>query len=76
MKKKLTKADALEVLRRLEDMYPDAKAELDFKNPYELLVATVLSAQCTDVRVNIVTKVLFSESGRCIQTERNATGKA
>lgn len=62
MKKKLTKADALEVLKRLDEMYPDAKAELDFRNPYELLVATVLSAQCTDVRVNIVTKVLFSEA--------------
>lgn len=67
MKKKLTKADALEVLKRLDDMYPEAKAELDFKNPYELLVATVLSAQCTDVRVNIVTKVLFSEAADVYQ---------
>ena len=40
--------------------YPDATAELDFRNPYELLVATILSAQCTDVRVNIVTPVLFA----------------
>lgn len=62
MKKKLTKAVCLEVVKLLEEMYPDAKAELDFKNPYELLVATVLSAQCTDVRVNEVTKVLFKEA--------------
>lgn len=43
----------------LPRIYPDAHCELDFKNPLELLVATILSAQCTDVRVNIVTKVLF-----------------
>ena len=40
--------------------YPDAKCELDFNSPLELLVATVLSAQCTDVRVNAVTPVLFN----------------
>ncbi len=62
MKSKLTKATALEVIERLDQMYPDAKAELDFNSPYELLVATVLSAQCTDVRVNLVTKVLFAEA--------------
>lgn len=62
MKKKHTKPVCLEVVKRLDDMYPDAKAELDFRNPYELLVATVLSAQCTDVRVNEVTKVLFREA--------------
>jgi endonuclease III len=44
----------------LEATYPDARCELDFKNPYELLVATILSAQCTDKRVNAVTPVLFS----------------
>lgn len=43
----------------LPRIYPDAHCELDFKNPLELLVATILSAQCTDVRVNIVTKTLF-----------------
>lgn len=62
LKKKLTKVQCLEVVKRLEALYPDAKAELDFTNPYELLVATVLSAQCTDVRVNEVTKVLFAEA--------------
>ncbi|WP_425492167.1 endonuclease III [Desulfurispirillum indicum] len=43
----------------LEEQYPDAAPELDFDNAFELLVAVVLSAQCTDVRVNQVTKVLF-----------------
>ncbi len=61
MRKKLTKAVASEVIDRLEEMYPDAKAELDFTNPFELLIATILSAQCTDVRVNMVTKPLFEE---------------
>lgn len=45
--------------RRLPEVYPDAHCELDFSNPLELLVATILSAQCTDKRVNIVTKDLF-----------------
>ncbi|NQX97377.1 MAG: endonuclease III, partial [Flavobacteriales bacterium] len=38
---------------------PEAETELEYKNPYELLVAVILSAQCTDKRVNIVTKDLF-----------------
>jgi len=41
--------------------YPDAKCALDFRNPYELLVATILSAQCTDKRVNMVTPALFAK---------------
>lgn len=41
--------------------YPDAKPELDFTNAYELLIATILSAQCTDIRVNKVTAVLFKD---------------
>ena len=53
------KQRAGELLRELPRIYPDAHCELDFKNPLELLVATILSAQCTDVRVNMVTKVLF-----------------
>jgi endonuclease-3 len=44
----------------LEDEYPDAAIELDYSSPWELLVATVLSAQCTDVRVNQVTPELFA----------------
>ncbi|WP_214410016.1 endonuclease III [Sphaerisporangium fuscum] len=47
--------------RILAETYPDAHCELDFGNPLELLVATILSAQCTDKRVNIVTPVLFAK---------------
>ena len=47
------------MFRRLAKAYPDARCSLDFHNPLELLVATVLSAQCTDVRVNQVTPTLF-----------------
>lgn len=50
---------ARRINRSLAQAYPDAHAELDFTTPLELLVATVLSAQCTDVRVNMVTKELF-----------------
>ncbi|GII63080.1 endonuclease III [Sphaerisporangium krabiense] len=47
--------------RILAETYPDAHCELDFGNPLELLVATILSAQCTDKRVNMVTPVLFAK---------------
>ena len=47
------------LLGALEHAYPEAECSLDFHNPLELLVATVLSAQCTDERVNLVTKKLF-----------------
>ena len=47
------------IVKKLLNTYPDAKCELEYKTPYELLVATVLSAQSTDIRVNIVTKELF-----------------
>ncbi len=46
--------------RELAELYPDAHCELDFISPLELLVATILSAQCTDKRVNMVTPVLFA----------------
>lgn len=59
MRKRLTKKEKEEVLLLLNDRYPDAKAELNYKTPFELLIATILSAQCTDVRVNIVTADLF-----------------
>ncbi|HJU90454.1 MAG TPA: endonuclease III [Gemmatimonadaceae bacterium] len=54
-----TPARALEILRRLQKTYPDARCSLDYRNAYELLVATILSAQSTDVRVNLVTPALF-----------------
>lgn len=49
------------ILRRLKRYRPGAKIELEFTNPLELLVATILSAQCTDVRVNEVTRTLFKK---------------
>ncbi|MCC8192683.1 MAG: endonuclease III [Ruminococcus sp.] len=48
-----------EAVRLLKEKYPDAKCSLEYKHPHELLIATRLSAQCTDKRVNIVTKTLF-----------------
>jgi len=53
------KARAAEVFRRLGRAYPDARCSLDYSSPLELLVATILSAQTTDVRVNMVTPALF-----------------
>jgi endonuclease-3 len=50
---------ALEIIAHLKRMYPKAKCSLDFTNAFELLIATILSAQSTDARVNIVTKSLF-----------------
>ena len=49
------------ILDILDKTYPEANISLDFSNPLELLVATVLSAQCTDERVNQVTKKLFKK---------------
>src|SRR5271166_3781386 len=48
-----------EILRRLEATYPEAECALHHRNAWELLVATILSAQCTDARVNMVTPELF-----------------
>lgn len=53
------KTPAPEVARLLKKSYPEAKCSLNFSTPLELLVATILSAQCTDERVNVVTKELF-----------------
>lgn len=50
---------AREIVARLKREYPDAHCELDYRNAFELLAATILSAQCTDVRVNLVTPELF-----------------
>lgn len=55
------KARAREVVRILAETYPDARCALNHSNAYELLVATILSAQSTDVRVNIVTPALFAK---------------
>ncbi len=50
---------AAQVMEALRKLYPEAKPELNFRNPYETLIATILSAQCTDKRVNQVTARLF-----------------
>lgn len=55
---------APEIIKRLTKAHPDAHVALDFTNPLECLVATILSAQCTDERVNIVTKALFKKYTR------------
>jgi len=55
----LSKSRIQEILKRLEKAYPDAKCALEHSNPFQLLVSTILSAQCTDVRVNMVTPELF-----------------
>ncbi|AFY70077.1 endonuclease III, DNA-(apurinic or apyrimidinic site) lyase [Thalassoporum mexicanum PCC 7367] len=54
------KARTLEILSRLKDLYPDATCSLDYETPVQLLVAVILSAQCTDRRVNMVTPGLFA----------------
>ncbi|MDH5526309.1 MAG: endonuclease III [Nitrospirota bacterium] len=54
-------APVAEVLRVLAELYPDAECALTYRNPYELLIATILSAQCTDARVNMVTPALFEK---------------
>ncbi len=53
--------DVNKILDKLELLYPDAKCELNYTTPFELLIATILSAQCTDVRVNIVTDKMFKK---------------
>src|SRR2546423_12226026 len=52
---------ALALAERFRKVYPDAHCELDFKNPLQLLIATILSAQCTDKRVNMITPALFKK---------------
>lgn len=53
------KRRALLILERLKELYPEAPCSLDYENPLQLLIATMLSAQCTDARVNLVTPALF-----------------
>lgn len=58
---KETRAQARAVYRILRKTYPEVRCELDFENPLQLTIATVLSAQCTDKRVNLVTRALFKK---------------
>lgn len=61
MPRKKTKKEVVEILDMLTQMHPDAHCELVHTSAFELLVATILSAQCTDVRVNIVTEEMFKK---------------
>ncbi|MCL6637394.1 MAG: endonuclease III [Alicyclobacillus sp.] len=58
---RLSQARLRRVLDKLAEAYPDARCALHFRNPFELLIATILSAQCTDARVNQVTARLFQK---------------
>ena len=57
----MKKNEAIDILKILKQTYPDAKCSLDFTTPFEMLVAVILSAQCTDERVNKTTPALFSK---------------
>ena len=57
----MNKKVAVEIVKKLTEMYPDAKCSLDFKTPFEMLVAVCLSAQCTDERVNKTTPSIFAQ---------------
>ena len=59
--KKLNEEDVVEIIDVLKSTYPNAKCSLDFKTPFEMLVAVCLSAQCTDERVNKTTPSLFAK---------------
>lgn len=61
MAKKVSPEHIQTILQRLQTAHPDAHCELNYETPLQLLVATILSAQCTDVRVNIVTPTLFAK---------------
>ena len=58
------KSQARKVVKGLKVLYPEATCELRFSNPLELLIATILSAQCTDVRVNEVTSTLLPDQSK------------
>lgn len=57
----MKKSDLINVIEILKSTYPDAKCSLDFTTPFELVVAVMLSAQCTDERVNLTTPTLFNK---------------
>lgn len=61
MKAFLEKTEIDEVLKILSELYPNAESELNYSNPFELLIATILAAQCTDKRVNMITRELFKK---------------
>lgn len=57
----MKKTDAINIIKILKNAYPDAKCSLDYTSPFELLIAVILSAQCTDDRVNKTTPSIFSQ---------------
>ena len=59
MARPLTKAQKQAILAKLEETYKDTKTALNYNSPFELLVAVILSAQCTDERVNVITSRIF-----------------
>lgn len=61
MKPKPKRVPTTKILNTLAELYPDAKCELNHRTPFELLIATILSAQCTDKRVNEITEGLFAK---------------
>ena len=56
-----TKLEATQIIEILKEYYPDAKCSLNFTSPFEILIAVMLSAQCTDERVNKVTPIFFGK---------------
>ncbi len=60
----MTKKEAVKIIEILKKYYPDAKCSLDFETPFQMLVAVMLSAQCTDERVNKTTPSLFKKYGK------------
>ncbi len=71
--KEKLKERAVCIINRLTEMYPESKCSLDYRNPYELLVATILSAQCTDARVNQVTPKLFERFPSALELSKAST---
>lgn len=57
----MNKKQNIEIIKKLKEIYPDAKCSLDFTTPFELLIAVILSAQCTDERVNKTTPLIFEK---------------
>lgn len=57
----MNQKNAILIMNTLKQKYPEAKCSLDFRNPFELLIAVILSAQCTDERVNKTTPSIFAK---------------
>ena len=58
----MTKNETSKLIKILKNTYPNAKCSLDFSTPFELVIAVMLSAQCTDERVNLTTTTLFKDA--------------